>query len=86
MISMTRDVTHNLGMYDLATSFNWRPVSQAATVIASYWTPSWNIMVLLRINAQVKDHYGSNHLTSLSVPDDNFTGIQPARKPTYALY
>ena len=35
-ISTTRDITHKLYMYDLATSFNRRPVSRTATVIASY--------------------------------------------------
>jgi len=35
-VSMTRNITHMLRVKDLATSFNRRPVSQAATVFASY--------------------------------------------------
>jgi len=31
--STTRDITQKLWVYDLATSFNWRPVSRAATVM-----------------------------------------------------
>jgi hypothetical protein len=29
---MTRDITKKLCVYDLATSFDWRPMSQVATV------------------------------------------------------
>jgi len=43
-------------------------------------------IVLLRIQAPVKDHYWSNHPTSLSVLDDHCTGIQLARKLTCSLY
>jgi len=32
-VSMTADITHKLCVYNLATSFNWWPMSQAATVI-----------------------------------------------------
>jgi len=64
-VSMTRNITHNLCMYNLATSFNGRPVSQAATVIASYWAPCLYIAVLLMIHTPVKDCYWSKHPTSL---------------------
>jgi len=64
-VSMTRDITHKLCVYDLATSFNRRPVSQAATVIASYWAPCLDILVLLMIHTPVKDRYWSKHPTSL---------------------
>ena len=64
-ISMTRDNTHKLCVYDLATWFIRRPVSQAATVIASYWAPCLYILVLLMIHAPVKDCYWSKHPTSL---------------------
>jgi len=64
-VSTTRDITHKLCMYDLATSFNRRPVSQAATLIASYWAHCLFILVLLMIHAPVKDHYWCKHPTSL---------------------
>jgi len=64
-VSMTRDITHKLWIYDLATSFNGRPVSRAATVIASYWAPCLYILVLIMIHAPVKDRYWSKHPTSL---------------------
>jgi len=35
-VSTTRDTTHKLGVYDLATTLNWRPVSRAATVLGYY--------------------------------------------------
>ena len=35
-VSTTRNITHKLCVYDLATSLNRRPVSRAATVLASY--------------------------------------------------
>jgi len=64
-LSMTRDITHKLCVYDLATSFNRRPVSWAATAIASYWAPCLYILVLLMIHAPVKGHHWRKHLTSL---------------------
>jgi len=35
-VGTTTNITHKLCLYDLATSFNRRPVSRAATVIASH--------------------------------------------------
>jgi len=64
-VSTTRDITYELCVYDLATSFNRRAVSQAATVIAYYWAPCLNILVLLMIHTPVKDHYWNKHPTSL---------------------
>jgi len=64
-VSTTRDIMHKLCLYDLATSFNRRPVSQAATVIALYWAPCLYILVLLMIHTPVKDRYWSKHPTSL---------------------
>ena len=60
-VSPTRNITHRFCVYNLATSFNRRPVSRAATVLASYWAPCLNIIVLFRIHAPVKNHYWSNH-------------------------
>jgi len=60
-VSTSRDITHKLYVYDLPTSFYRRPVSRAATVIASYWTPCLNIIVLFRIHATLKDRYWSNN-------------------------
>jgi len=60
-VSTTRDITHTLYVYHLGTSFNWRPVRWAATVIGFYWSCCPNIFILLRINAPVKDHYQPNH-------------------------
>jgi hypothetical protein len=54
---MTRDITHKLCMYDIATSFNKRPVSRAAAVIASYYAPCLYILVLLIFHAPVNDRY-----------------------------
>jgi len=62
--SKTRDITHKLCMCDLATSFNRRSASQAATLIASYWAPCLYILVLLMIHTPVKDRYWSKHPTS----------------------
>jgi len=62
-VSTPRDITHTLCVYDLATSFNIRPVSRAATVIASYWAPCLYIQVLLMIHAPAKDCYRSKHST-----------------------
>jgi len=56
-VSTTRDITHKLWVYDLATSFNWRPVSWAATVIDSYRAPCLYILLPLMIHTPVKDHY-----------------------------
>jgi len=56
-VSTTRNITHMLCVSDLATSLNRRPVSRAATVLASYWAPCPNIIVLLMIYASVKDRY-----------------------------
>ena len=64
-LSTTRDITYTLCVYDLATSFNRRPVSQAATVIASYWAPYLYILALHMVHAPVKDCYWSKHPTSL---------------------
>jgi len=64
-VGTTGDNTHKLCMYDLATSFNRRPVNRSATVIASYWAPSLYILVLLMIHAPVKDRYWRKHPTSL---------------------
>jgi len=64
-VSTTRDITHKLCMYDLTTSFNGRPVSLAATVIASHWAPCLYILVLFMIHTPIKDHYWSKHPTSL---------------------
>ena len=60
-VSTTRNITHKLHVYDRGTKFNRRPVSRAARVLASYWAPCLNIIVLLRIHTPVKDHYWSNH-------------------------
>jgi len=48
-------------VYDLATWFNWRPLSRAGTVLRSNWAPCLNPIVLPRIHAPVKDHYWNNH-------------------------
>jgi len=64
-VSTTRDITHKLCVYDLATSYNRKLVSWAATVIASYWAPCLYIFVLLMIHAPVKDHFWTKHYTSL---------------------
>jgi len=64
-VSTTRDITHKLCVYDLATSLNRWPVSRAATVIGSYWAPCLYIVVLLMIHTPVKDRYWSKHSTSL---------------------
>jgi len=64
-VSTTRDFTHKLCMYNPPTSFNRRPVSLAAIVIASHWAPCLYILVLLIIHAPVKDCYWSKHRTSL---------------------
>jgi len=85
-VSPTRDITHKLCVYDLATWFNRKPVSLAAIVIASYCAPFLNIIVLLRIHTAVKVHYWSINSTSLSVLDDNCLGIQLAEELTYSLY
>jgi len=50
-VTTTRDITHNMCMYDLATSFNRRPVSPAAIVIAFHCAPCLYILVLLMIHA-----------------------------------
>ena len=60
-VSTTRNITHKLCENHLPTSLNRRPVSRAATLLASYWAPCLNIIVLLRIHAPVKDHHWSNH-------------------------
>jgi len=77
-VSTTRDNTDKLWVYDLATSFNRRPVSRAATVIASYLAPCLYILVLLMIHAPVKDHYWSKHPTSL-ISSEWSMPAQPAR-------
>jgi len=64
-VSMTTNMTHTLGVYDLVISFNRRPVSRAATVIASYWALCLYILVLFMIHTPVKDCYWSKHSTSL---------------------
>ena len=64
-VSTSRDITYKLCMYEHAPSFNRRPVSRAATVIAAYWAPCLDILVLLMIHTQVKDLYWSKHPTSL---------------------
>jgi hypothetical protein len=64
-ISMTRDNTYKLYVYDHVTSFNRMPVSRAATVIASYRAPCLYILVLLMTYTPVNDRYGSKHPTSL---------------------
>jgi hypothetical protein len=56
-VSTTRDITYKLCVYDLATSFNWWPVSRAATVIAFYCAPWVYMLVLLMTHAPVKDRY-----------------------------
>jgi len=63
-VSTTRDITHMLYVYDLPTSFNWRPGSRAATVLASNWAPCLNMIVLLRIHTPGKDRYWGNHTIS----------------------
>jgi len=85
-VSMTRDITHTLCTYDCATSFNRRPVSGAAPLIASHWAPCLNIAVLLRVHTPVKNCCWSNHPTRLSVLDDDCAGTHLATKLTYALY
>jgi len=75
-VSTTRNIAHKLCVYDLANSLNTRPVSRAATVLASYWAPCRNIIVLLRIVTEA---------TILSVLDDHCVGIRLARKLTYYL-
>jgi len=64
-VSMTRDITHMLCVYDHATWFNRRSVSRAATVIASYWAPCLYILVLLMIHTPVKDRDWRKHPISL---------------------
>jgi hypothetical protein len=56
-VNTTRNITHKLFVYDLATSFNRRPESPAATVIAFYWAPALYILVLFMIHVPVEDHY-----------------------------
>jgi len=85
-VSTTQNITHQLYVHDLSISFNMMAVSCAATVLASYWAPGPNIIILLRIHTPVKDRYWSNYPTSLSVLDDYCEGIQLARKLTYSLY
>jgi len=60
-VSITSNISHMLCVYDLATSFNRRPVSWAATVLASYWALCLNIIILHSIHPPVKDRYWSNH-------------------------
>jgi len=60
-VSTTRYIKLMLCVYHLATWFNRRPVSHAAKVLAFYWAPCLNMIVLLRIHAPVKDCYRSNH-------------------------
>jgi len=85
-VSTTRNITHKLCVYDLAISFNRRPVSQTANVLAFYLALCLNIIVLLRIHTPVKDRYWRNCPASLSVLDDYCAGIQLARKLTNSLY
>jgi len=84
-VSMTRDITHNMCVYHLATWFNRRRVSQAATTIAYYWAPCLNIIVLLRIHAPVKDCFWRHHPLNISVLDNHCAGRQQVRKLTYSL-
>jgi len=79
MVSTTRDITHMLCLYVLATSFNRSPVSGAATLIASNWASCLSIFVLLRIHTPVDDHYWSNNPARQRVLDDHCTRIQLAR-------
>jgi len=63
-VSKSRNITHKLCVYDLATSLNRRPLSWAATVLASYWTHCLSIIVLLSILSPVKDRSWSKHSIS----------------------
>jgi hypothetical protein len=63
--SITRYSTHKLYVYDLARSFNRRPVRRAVTVIASYWASCLYRLVLLMIHASVKDCYWSKDPTTV---------------------
>jgi len=68
-VSMTRNITHKLCVYNLATSFDRRPLSHAATMLAFCCAPCLNIIVLLRIHAPVKGCYWHYHSTSAkSIP------------------
>jgi len=69
-----------------ATSCNRRPASHVATVIASQWVPSLNVIVHHSIHPFIKDHYWSKHPTSLSVCVAHCMGIQLARTLTYLFY
>jgi len=83
-VNVTRDIEHKLCMYDLATSFNRRPVSRAAIVIASYWAACLYILVLLIIHTPVKDCYWSKHLTSLPISWWSMPG-HPASLETHLI-
>jgi len=83
-VRTTKDITHKLCIYDHATSYNRRPVSRTATVIASYWAPCLYILVLLMMHALVKNRYWSKRPTSLitsrwSMPE------HPASKETHVF-
>jgi len=60
-VPTTRNIARKLCVYDLETSSDRRPVSWAATVLASYWAPPWTIIGLIRIHAPVTHRYWSNY-------------------------
>jgi len=84
---MTRDLTHTLCMYDLATSFDRGPVSRVATVMLSNdllaytslfssGSMLWSMFVTAATILP----------TSQSAFDDHSAGIQPVRRLTDSLY